>query len=121
MHRLQKELEKIRRNGDSEQVSYQVSPLRKKDDYFDEIFKGYENTFGKVVVSHSKTASKTGESIVSSGKLSKKRSKSSLYSTASYTGALAKLGFLTQEEEKLKSQKQELMKILEKTKNNPKD
>ena len=63
---------------------------------------------------HSRTASRTGESIISCGRLTKKRSKSSLFSTNSYTSALVKLGHLTKQEEKLKADKDELMKLLEK-------
>ena len=111
VNRLQKELEKVRRYGESESISSPISQVKKKSDYFDDILKGYEGAFGKV----SRTATKTGESIISSGRLSKKRSKSSLYSTGSYTSAIAKLGFLTQEEERLKAQKDELMKLLEKS------
>lgn len=111
VHRLQKELEKVRRFGDSEKF---VTPMsgRKKNDYFNDILKGYENTFGKVEV---RTATKTGESIVSSGRLTRKRSKSSIYSSTSYTSALAKLGNLTQAEQKLKQERQELLKILDKS------
>ena len=114
VHRLQKELEKVRIYGEPEQFSYVASPIKKKNDYFDEILKGYEGVFGKIPVGHSRTASRTGESIISCGRLTKKRSKSSLFSTNSYTSALVKLGHLTKQEEKLKADKDELMKLLEK-------
>ena len=115
VHRLQKELDKVRRYGDAEQYSSPVSTYKKNSDYFCDILKGYENTFGKIP-GHGRTASKTGESIISSGRLSKKRSKSSFHSSNSYTTALAKLGYLTQEEDRLKNQKDKLMKLLEKPK-----
>ena len=117
VNRLQKELEKVRRYGDSEQYSCLVSPLKKRSDYFDDIKKGYEGAFGKIGIEHSRTATKTGESIISNARLIKKRSKSSLYSATSYVSAVAKLGQLTHEEEKLKLQKDELMKALERSRN----
>jgi hypothetical protein len=114
VHKLKEKLERVRRYGNVEYVSNVSSPI-KKNDYFHDILKGYEKTFGKVNLEHSNQAAKTGVSIVSSGRLSNKRSRSSLHSTGSYTSALAKLGYLTQEEEKLKQKKIDLIKRLEKS------
>lgn len=121
VRKLQRELDSIRRNGDSDFVSYGMTPGKRKNDYFEDIVKGYEHTFGKIQNEHSRTASKTGKTIISSERLVKGRSRSNLVINGSYTNAVARLGNLMEEEEKLKNQKIELIKLLEKAKANRKN
>lgn len=113
LKRMQQELDNIRRYGDSDSRNT-TSPSKQTTDYLDNILKGYENTFGKIR-NPSNITSTTGKYIISSRKLSRKRSKSSLLSNSSYTNASIKLGELLREEQQLKDQKQELLKVLKKS------
>jgi hypothetical protein len=114
--RMQKELEKIRRYGDSVQPRNQYTPGKRNGDYFENILKGYEKTFGKIEGGMAGNTGNTGKYIVSSRRLFRKNSKNSLMNASSYTNASIKLGDLIKEENELKTQKFELMKILNKSK-----
>lgn len=111
--RMQQELDKIRRYGDSDSRNTS-SPSKQTSDYFDNILKGYENTFGKIKNTENISAN-AGRYIIKSKKLFRKRSKSSLLNHSSYTNASIKLGELIREEEELKRQKNELLRTLQKS------
>ena len=113
--KMQMELDKIRRYGDTCGIDNEISSGKRTGDYLQNILRGYEKTFGKVEIAD-KAFGSHGKYIVSSRRIFRKSSKAGIMNASSYSNASVRLGDLMIEEEKLKTQKLELLKVLSKSK-----
>ena len=118
LSQLEQELEELRRQED---VDNNVGNLKSEKEIEEEeekrvqdVIKRYEKTFGRIKdlgSYRSSTASVTGKSIVSSSP--SKQSNHTEFSTVSQREAFEKLKKLDAEEEKIKKEKDELLRFLE--------
>ena len=116
---LQRELDLLRNSSDCEEDEVQEKTEEELEEEekqkMQEIIKRYEKTFGRIKgldSNRSKTGSIAGKSIVSSVPASRK-SKQTEFSTISQKEAYEKLKKLDEDEERIRREKDELMKFLE--------